>query len=109
MQVPIFTKDLFHSAVLVSHFCKPLFGFRNSGVGIVKHLLTESKFFVYTIQLLAQFGHLGSQVSIINTVLPELSGYEIYLLLHLILTSMQVGNHGGDAFQFYLSPMYLLQ
>ena len=33
MQIPVFTKDFLHSAVLVFHFCKPLFGFRNGRVG----------------------------------------------------------------------------
>ena len=33
MLVPVFTKDFLHSAVLVFHFCKPLFGFRNGRVG----------------------------------------------------------------------------
>ena len=33
MQVPVFTKNFLHSAVLVFHFCKPLFGFRNGRVG----------------------------------------------------------------------------
>jgi len=33
VQIPVFTKDFLHSAVLVFHFCKPLFGFRNGRVG----------------------------------------------------------------------------
>lgn len=33
MQIPVFTKDFLHSAVLVFHFCKPLFGFSNGRVG----------------------------------------------------------------------------
>lgn len=33
MQISVFTKDFLHSAVLVFHFCKPLFGFRNGRVG----------------------------------------------------------------------------
>jgi hypothetical protein len=33
VQISVFTKDFLHSAVLVFHFCKPLFGFRNGRVG----------------------------------------------------------------------------
>ena len=105
----VIAQYVLHSVVTLLEFCQSGLGCRNGIVGIFEHLVAECQLVINALQLLAQFLHLLGQIGIVGTFLTKLFGYKVNLFLHLFLALLQVGNHGGDALEFNLGPVYLAQ